>query len=295
MLKCIKEVSKLLKTKKAYAKINLTLDLTGVLPNGYHPIFTLMQTVSLCDEVAVEINDSGVIEIESDNRNMPLDMSNTAYKAAALFLEKTADTSTGVKIRIDKKIPSEAGLAGGSADAAAVLNLLNEHFSYPLSEKELLGIALKVGADVPFCVKGKTQLCQNIGEVMTELPAVSAFVVIAKPEEGVSTKEAFARFDESENISHPNNDNFLFYAARGEYKKALENAFNIFELLTPVAQGEYIKEIMKKHGAYYASMSGSGSAFFGLFDSIEDAQKCEKELRDNVYFTCVCETLNKCN
>lgn len=280
------------KTKKAYAKINLTLDLTGVLPNGYHPIFTLMQTVSLCDRVAVEINDSGIIEIESDDKNMPLDMSNTAYKAAALFLEKISKSATGVKIRIDKNIPSQAGLAGGSADAAAVLTLLNEHFSYPLSEKELLGIALKVGADVPFCVKGKTQLCQNIGEVMSELPAFSAFVVIAKPEEGVSTKDAFSRFDTSENIVHPNNDNFLFYAARGEYKKALENAFNIFEELSDVKQGEYIKETMKKHGAYYASMSGSGSAFFGLFDSREAAEKCEKELRANVYFTCVCETVN---
>ena len=292
MLKCIKEVRKLLKTKKAYAKINLTLDLTGVLPNGYHPIFTLMQTVSLCDEVQVEINDSAVIEIESDAENMPLDMSNTAYKAAALFLEKIGKSATGVKISIIKNIPSEAGLAGGSADAAAVLNLLNEHFSYPLTEKELLEIALKVGADVPFCVKGKTQLCQNIGEVMSELPSFSAFVVIAKPREGVSTKEAFARFDKSENIAHPDNDNFLFYAARGEYKKALENAFNIFELLTPVSQGEYIKETMRNHGAYYASMSGSGSAFFGLFDSKEDAEKCEEALRDNVYFTCVCETVN---
>lgn len=282
----------MLKTKKAYAKINLTLDLTGVLPNGYHPIFTLMQTVSLSDEVAVEINDSGVIAIESDDKNMPLDMSNTAYKAAALFLEKTGKEDTGVKIRIDKNIPSEAGLAGGSADAAAVLSLLNGHFSYPLTEKELLGIALKVGADVPFCVKGKTQLCQNIGEVMSELPSFSSYVVIAKPEEGVSTKQAFARFDKSENIAHPNNDNFLFYAARGEYKKALENAFNIFELLTPVKQGEYIKEAMRKHGAYYASMSGSGSAFFGLFDSRQDAEACEKELRDKVYFTCVCETVN---
>lgn len=282
----------MLKTKKAYAKINLTLDLTGVLPNGYHPIFTLMQTVSLCDEIGVEITGTGVIEIESEEKNIPLDMSNTAYKAAALFLEKIGKSDVGVKIYIDKNIPSQAGLAGGSADAAAVLNLLNEHFSFPLSEKELLALALKVGADVPFCVKGKTQLCQNIGEVMSELPAFSAFVVIAKPEEGVSTKEAFARFDKSENISHPDNDNFLFYAARGEYKKALENAFNIFELLSVVEQGEYIKETMKKYGAYYASMSGSGSAFFGLFDSYEDAQKCEKALSDKVYFTCVCETVN---
>lgn len=282
----------MLKTKKAYAKINLTLDLTGVLPNGYHPIFTLMQTVSLCDEIGIEITDSGVIEIEAEDKNIPLDMSNTAYKAAALFLEKIGKSDTGVKIYMDKKIPSQAGLAGGSADAAAVLTLLNEHFSFPLSEKELLSIALKVGADVPFCVKGKTQLCQNIGEVMSELPAISAFVVIAKPEEGVSTKEAFARFDTSENIRHPDNNGFLFYASRGEYKKALENAFNIFEQLSDVKQGEYIKETMKKHSAFYASMSGSGSAFFGLFDSREAAEKCERELRENVYFTCVCETVN---
>ena len=282
----------MLKTKKAYAKINLTLDLTGVLPNGYHPIFTLMQTVSLCDEIGLEITDSGVIEIEAEDKNIPLDMSNTAYKAAALFLEKIGKSNTGVKIYIDKKIPSQAGLAGGSADAAAVLSLLNEHFSFPLSEKALLAIALKVGADVPFCVKGKTQLCQNIGEVMSELPAFSAFVVIAKPEEGVSTKEAFARFDTSESIRHPDNNSFLFYASIGEYKKALENAFNIFEQLSEVKQGEYIKETMKKHGAYYASMSGSGSAFFGLFDTKEDAEKCERELRENVYFTCVCETVN---
>lgn len=281
-------------TKNAYAKINLTLDLTGVLPNGYHGIFTAMQTVSLADEVRIKKLQTPEIIISSNKKNIPLDMSNTAFKAAKLFFEET-QKKDGAEIYIQKNIPSEAGLAGGSADAAAVLSLLNEMYDFPLSEKQLLEIAVKIGADVPFCVRGSTQLCQNIGEVMSALPDFKSYVVIAKPEEGVSTKEAFSRFDNASELKHPDNQSFLFYAANGDYKNALCNAFNIFELLTDVKQGQYIKDAMNKNGAFYSSMSGSGSSYFGLFDSLEKAKECENELRENVYFTCVCETVNRKN
>ncbi len=273
---------------KAYAKINLTLDLTGILPNKYHGIFTCMQSVGLYDSVTVRTGGEG-IHLKCSERFIPCDDRNTAYKAARLFYEK-AGINPGCEIYIKKVIPSGAGLAGGSADAAAVLKALNTLYPDALNFREIMKTALEVGADVPFCYVGGTRLCQNIGEVMSGLPSLFSDVLIVKPYERVSTKDAYARFDSAESIVHPDNDSFLFYASKGEYKEAVKYAENMFETLSDVKSGNEIKNTMKECGAWFSSMSGSGSAYFGLFDSRDDAKKCADMLRNKAESVFVCRT-----
>ena len=196
-------------------------------------------------------------------------------------------------IYIKKVIPSGAGLAGGSADAAAVLKALSILYKDVLSHRQIMEIALAVGADVPFCYVGGTRLCQNIGEIMSTLPPLVSHVLVVKPYERVSTKDAYMRFDTAEHISHPDNDSFLFYAARGEYKEAVRFAENMFETLSDVKSGKEIKQVMLDSGAWFASMSGSGSAYYGLFDSAEAAKDCAERLRGKAENIFVCRTKSK--
>ena len=276
---------------KAFAKINITLDLTGVLPNKYHGIFTCMQSVSLYDPVCVRTGSKGLF-LRCSEKYIPCDDRNTAYKAARLFYER-AGIEPECEINIKKVIPSGAGLAGGSADAAAVLRALGIAYPDALSHREMLNIAFEVGADVPFCYVGGTKLCQNIGEIMSPLPPLHSGVLIVKPFERVSTKDAYARFDNTSDISHPDNDSFLFYAARGEYHEAVRFAENMFEKLCDVRCGDMIKDAMYSCGAWFASMSGSGSAYYGLFSSEEDMKKCEQLLKGKVESIFICKTKNK--
>lgn len=276
---------------KAYAKINLTLDLTAVLPNKYHGIFTVMQSVGLYDNVIIKTGKPG-LQLSCSEKYIPCDDRNTAYKAARLFYEK-AGMDPECEIYIKKVIPSGAGLAGGSADAAAVLKGLNNIYPGKLSYRDIMEIALSVGADVPFCYVGGTRLCQNIGEILSFLPPMFSHVLIVKPFERVSTKDAYARFDSAENITHPDNDSFLFYAARGEYKEAVKYASNMFESLSDVKSGKEIKAVMNECGAWFSSMSGSGSAYYGLFDSEENAVKCAELLKGKAENVFVCRTKTK--
>ena len=276
--------------QNACAKINLTLDITGVLPDRYHSIFTVMQTVGLCDRVTVETTQDEGIALRCSDDSLPCDERNTAYKAAALFLQEAA-IGGGAAVTIEKHIPSQAGLAGGSADAAAVLRALDGLYPGRLSERQLLDIAFRIGADVPFCLLGGTKLCQNKGEIMSALPSLDAWAVLVKPEENVSTKTAYERFDHAKELFHPDNGRFLFYAARGEYRKALAYACNTFEALCEVPSGAAIKSALYAGGAYYAAMSGSGSAFFGLFGEEAAAENAAVALRKNFTQTFVCRTV----
>ncbi len=185
---------------KAYAKINLTLDVTGVLKNGYHSIASIMQTISLYDEISVEKNNFGDIWVYSDGgefaKGMPLDETNTCEKAAVEFLRYIRATD-GVDIHVKKNIPSQAGLGGGSSDAATVLRLLNRLFETKLSYDELRKLAAKVGADVPFLVTGGCALCEGMGEILTPIEnGLTGYVLLKKPEFGISTPEAYRLFDE---------------------------------------------------------------------------------------------------
>lgn len=277
-------------TKNAYAKINLSLDLTGVLPNGYHAINTVMQTADLCDRVTVKTGFGG-INLKCSENKLPTDEKNTAYLAAEYFFEETGLTPDA-DIYIEKHIPSQAGLGGGSADAGAVLNILNKINGYPLKLQKLLEIALKIGADVPFMINGGTALCLNFGEILAPLAHFDAHLVIAKPERGVSTKEAYSKFDSGIALSHPDNDLVLYHFARGDGRNALKFSLNVFEQLVSIPEGEAIKNTMLSGGAYYASMSGSGSAFFGLFESSEAAKNVADKLKNKASFVYAGKTVS---
>ncbi|MCH5197466.1 MAG: 4-(cytidine 5'-diphospho)-2-C-methyl-D-erythritol kinase [Oscillospiraceae bacterium] len=276
--------------KNAYAKINLSLDLTGILPNGYHAINTVMQSVDLCDTVTLKTGFGG-IRLACSDKTLPADEKNTAFLAAKYFFEET-QIEPDADIYIEKLIPSQAGLGGGSADAAAVLNALNEINGYPLEYQNLLKIALKIGADVPFMIKGGTALCLNIGEVLAQLPHFDSYIVIAKPERGVSTRDAYSKFDRGIKIAHPDNDRVLYHFARSEGRNALKFSLNVFEQLCDIPEGEAIKGSMLNCGAFFTSLSGSGSAYFGLFESSQEAKEAANELKSKMQFVYAGKTVS---
>ena len=279
-------------TAKANAKINLSLDITGALPDGYHSLTTVMQSVSLHDTVTVEERKTTGIILHCDQPGVPADERNTAFRAAALYYAAVAETPH-VEIHIEKRIPSEAGLGGGSADAAAVLKALNSLHGDRLSDSRMADVALQIGADVPFCLTGGTALCKNKGEQMSVLPPFNSHVVLLKPASGVSTAQAYRAFDTATALTHPDNDRLLRCFAAGEYKTGLQYAGNLFEQLVSLPEGEQIKRAFYTGGAYYAAMSGSGAAFFGLFTSAGAAQNAARALQGTLPFVCVCETADR--
>lgn len=275
----------------ANAKINLFLDLGSVLKNGYHGIWTVMQSVSLADLITVEKTDAGITVTCSDPV-IPTGEKNIAYKAAALYLQETA-SDCGVHIHIEKHIPSQAGLGGGSADAAGTLLALNRLFGETVAFRRLTEIAFQCGADVPFCLTGGMALCQNMGEVIAPLPSLQdVYVVIAKPQAGVSTAEAYAAYDNAVWIRRADREQFLYHAAGGHSKEILRRCSNLFEQFIEVPGRADIKSVMRKHSAAAACMSGSGSAVYGIFESQADAENCVAELQkdfDNVSLCVPCE------
>lgn len=277
-------------TINAPAKINLFLDILGKLDNGYHSLFMVMQTVSLYDEIEVEKRDDGKIFILCDVPGVPTDEKNTAYKAAKYFFEKTGIKS-GVTIKIQKNIPHEAGLAGGSTDAAGVLKLLNEVYETDLREEKLCEIGLKVGSDVPFCIVGGTCLCQNTGGVISKLkPIKKSFVVLAKPEMGVSTPKAYADADKAY-IYHPDCIRMLDCCEKGDFDGICRYAGNVFEQVVEVPERVEIKRIMNENNCSLCQMSGSGPTIFGLFENKEDAEKAKEEIKKVCSRVYLCETV----
>ena len=284
---------------KAYAKINLHLDVTEIRDDGYHNIEGIMQSISLCDIVDIEVTADERIIIECDEAGVPLDEKNIAYKAARRFLDKT-ERDCGVIIKIKKNIPMAAGLAGGSADGAAVLVGLNELFDGAISETELYALGASLGADVPFCMACGCCLTEGIGEKMKRIKSLSenTVLVVACGGEGVSTPAAYRMLDEKY-------DNFKAYRPCGyaDLEKSINDArdgfyehiFNIFEepisSVRPVV-GE-IKTLMQKNGALGAMMSGSGPSVFGVFDDITRAEEAVAEIRGKGYFASVAHPIAK--
>ena len=263
----------------AAAKINLMLDILARLENGYHSLFMLMQSVDLYDTVTVETDSSGAINITSDEAGIPCDKSNIAYKAAEAFFKFTGIKNKGIKIHIEKRIPFAAGMAGGSADGAAVIAALNDIYETDLSEQELCKIGLKVGADVPFCLTGGTRLAQNVGEILSPLPALDdCYIVLAKPERGVSTKEAFEAFDKANNIRHLDTCGMLYAASQGDLYEICKRTKNVFEQLIEVPERVPVKSTLNRHGALAACMSGSGPTVYGIFDDESKARSAAASL-----------------
>lgn len=273
----------------AAAKINLMLDILARLENGYHSLFMLMQSVDLYDTVTVETDCSGAINITSDEEGIPCDKRNIAYKAAEAFFGFTGKENKGLTIHIEKRIPFAAGMAGGSADGAAVIAALNDIFETNLSEQELCKIGLKVGADVPFCLTGGTRLAQNVGEILSPLPPLDdCYIVLAKPERGVSTKEAFAAFDTATNVRHLDTCGMLYAASQGDLYEICKRTKNVFEQLIEVPERVPVKSTLNRHGALTACMSGSGPTVYGIFDDESKAQSAASALKSlvkNIYVT----------
>ncbi len=272
--------------QKAYAKINLHLDITGIRQDGFHCVNTVMQTVSLCDTVTLSLTPERGIFISCDKANVPTGEKNIAWKAANSFLSAIG-ADTGVKIHIEKRIPMAAGLAGGSADAAAVLRGMNGLCGYPLDTSELCKLASSIGSDVPFCVVGGSAFADGKGDILHSFPALpDCTLLIACGGEGVSTPEAYGmldrRFDFFRAYKPRSLEALKEALCSGDTAAVAKSTFNIFEepilSVRPVARK--IKENMLSLGALGAMMSGSGPSVFGFFESEEKARAAAEKLRE---------------
>ncbi len=267
---------------KAYAKLNLTLDVIGCRDDGYHELEMVMQSISLCDNVAVRIGAGEGFSVISNIPHIPNDERNIAVKAAKAFSEHFGRDLGGVAIAINKRIPSSAGMAGGSADGAAVLRLLNELNGKPFSEDELCNIGESVGADVPFCIMGGTRLARGKGEIMQELlPLSDCEIVVCKPRRGMSTKSVFESIDNCTIEKHPDTEAMLCAIARNDIYGVAKNVYNVFEpiVATEVPDVAFIKSEMLGTGALTSAMTGSGSAVFGIYDDKTAARNAVARLK----------------
>lgn len=280
----------------AAAKINLMLDILGRTDDGYHTLFMIMQSIGLYDTVTLtETGEADTIRLTCSNAALPSDETNIGWKAAARFFEESGVPNPGIRIDIEKHIPFAAGLAGGSADAAAVFVGLNEMLHAGLSERELCRIAVKVGADVPFCIMGGTMAAMDIGEVLAPLPDIrSDWYVLVKPDQDVSTKEAYAAFDTADYIRHPDTTAMLRAAAAGDTEKVYSLVSNVFEQFIYVAGRVDIKAIMRMNGSKVHCMSGSGPTIYGVFETEESARACADALKAAGYEnTYVCQPVKQ--
>ncbi|MBO5270785.1 MAG: 4-(cytidine 5'-diphospho)-2-C-methyl-D-erythritol kinase [Clostridia bacterium] len=270
-------------TLPAYAKINLYLDITGKLENGYHEILSLMQSVSLCDFITLTLapEENGEITLECDAPNVPTGEKNLAYRAAKRYFE-TIGRFPKTHIRIEKHIPMEAGLAGGSTDAAATLVGLNRLLGGPLSLSELCSIGKSLGADVPFCICGGTMEAKGIGEILTKKPPMPKLpIVIAKKGAGVSTPGAYRALDElyhdfancDGTASEGCYDALLSAIERGDTDGIAKGTYNIFEetVFPYHDEARFLQAFFMENGAIASRMSGSGPSVFGIFQAEEAA------------------------
>lgn len=277
---------------KAPAKINLTLEVLGKRPDGYHSISTVMQAIDLYDIITITDNDSGKVTISCSYEGVPCDDSNICAKAAYRFFEYNKMEVKGIHIDIEKKIPTQAGLAGGSSDGAAVIMGLNSMFGTMLRPAEMNAIGERVGADVPFCIEGGTKLCTGIGTTIKSLPAFHCTnIVVCKPDTvSVSTGEAYRKVDTLQ--KHPSYTDEMVKALYSRDMFMISTTiFNDFELALQIPEVNEIKSVMIKEKARGAGMSGSGSAVFALFTSKHRAQKCYETLKEKYPDTFLCKTV----
>ncbi|SCK01522.1 4-diphosphocytidyl-2-C-methyl-D-erythritol kinase [uncultured Clostridium sp.] len=266
---------------RAYAKVNISLDVVGKREDGYHLLRMIMQNIDLYDEIIVEKQSRDII-IECNKNYVPTDSRNLAYKAAMAFKERY-NISEGVKIKIFKNIPVSAGLAGGSTDAAAVLKLVNKLFEVNASKEELMELGLKLGADIPYCIQGGTALCEGVGEVITPLkPFRDKIIVLVKPSFGVSTKEVYKNFDMEKVKKHPETEALIKAMAEDDLRYVAYNMRNLLENVTLKKHKVLInlKEEMNKYGAINSMMSGSGPTVFAFFDDMLKAQRCFEKMKE---------------
>ena len=268
----------------AFAKLNLTLDVLDKRPDGYHDIKSIMQTISIRDDVEIDLNTGKPWKLVCNMEGVPTDSRNLAWKAAEVFLEATGRTVDGVAIRINKRIPTEAGLGGGSADAAAVLRALNQHYGNPLSILALAELGNKIGSDVPFCTLCGTAMVEGRGERLRKLPDLpDCFFVVCKPDFSSSTPALYRKLDETAIAKHPDHQAMESALLAGDLGKIAENIWNVFD---PVVTQEhlelnYIKSIFNSYGSINQQMTGSGSAVFAIVPDFEFAAVICNMLKEN--------------
>ena len=280
---------------KAYGKINIGLDVIRKRKDGYHDLDMIMQTVGVYDDVIISREDGTQtyeIEVSTDADILPNDKGNLAFMAAKVLME-AYDIKAKVKIHINKRIPIAGGMAGGSADCAAVLRGVNQLFQLGLTDEQLQEYGVKLGADVPYCIVGGTKRAQGIGEILTDLPTPpKCYVIIAKPDAFVSTKFVYSHIRPAQIENHPDIDGIIESIKAGDLYGMCEKIANVMEDVTipeyPIIQK--VKDILKSNGAVNALMSGSGPTVFGIYDDEEKAKQSMdalsgKEFVSQLYLT----------
>lgn len=264
---------------KAYAKINLGLDVLGRLPNGYHKVKMVMQTVGISDELTLE-KAEGEVTMTTDSAELPVDRNNLICRAAVLMRE-TYGIKEGVRIHLKKTIPIAAGMAGGSTDAAATMLGINRLFDLKRPREELMRLSVSIGADVPYCILGGTALSEGIGEILTPLaPAPACYVLVTKPDINVSTKYVYEHLDAAGKLQHPDIDGMVAAIEKGSLSGILERLGNVLESVTVPAYPviDIIKKRMLALGAAGSLMSGSGPTVFGIFSDKATADHAREQL-----------------
>ena len=279
---------------KALAKINLGLDVVRRREDGYHEVRMIMQTIHLYDRLNIKRTKESGIQIQTNLSFLPVNENNLIYKAAKLLMDEFSITD-GVSVKLDKRIPVAAGMAGGSTDAAAMLFGMNRLFSLGLTKRQLMERGVQIGADVPYCIMRGTALAEGIGEELSQLPPmVKCPVLIAKPSISVSTKFVYQNLKLDDATIHPDIDRLIDDIRAKNLYDIAAHMGNVLETVTipnyPVI--DEIKKHMLSHGAVGAMMSGSGPTVFGLFDDEATAKKAYKAMRSShlarqVYLTSV--------
>lgn len=268
----------------AYAKLNLTLDVLGKREDGYHDLQSVMQTISIRDDIEIDVGTGKPWRLLCSDETLPTDERNLAWKAADVFCRTMNRDPDGLEIRIVKRIPSGAGMGGGSADAAAVLRALNRHYGEPLSVLALAELGAQVGSDVPFCVLGGTAMVEGRGERLRKLPNMpDCIFVVCKPDFSISTPELYEKIDRVAIPQRPDNRAMETALLAGDLGAVAENLCNVFD---PVVTSEhlelnYIKSICHSYGALNQQMTGSGSAVFAILPNFEYAAVVCNMLKDN--------------
>lgn len=274
----------------AAAKLNLTLDILGRRPDGYHELDMVMQTVSVYDTLVLTPLEQPGTQLLCDRAGIPCGEENTVRKAVRLFYESAGLRGRGLRIQLLKRIPDQAGMGGGSADAAAVLNAMNRIYHTGFTAEQLCRIGLQIGADVPFCLRGGILRAQGVGERLSALPPMPhCCFVVCKPPVGVSTAAAFAKADE-QGAAAPRFTPAMVQALHsGNLKKVADCLGNSFAAALPLPQLEELCRSLLSFGALGACMTGSGSAVFGIFAQRVLAELCRERLREKYRNVFVCE------
>ena len=282
--------------ENAYAKLNLTLDVTAKRDDGYHDMLMVMQTISVADRLTLERTEEDGIRATCNFRYIPTDERNLAVRAAMMYLNAIGEEKRGISIRMEKDIPVGAGMAGGSADAAAVLRGMNRLFDRRMDRSALETLAADVGSDVAFCVSGGTALARGRGELLEDLePMPDCYIVVCKPGFSISTPELFRKLDQIGLKTHPDTPGMLSALQEGDLRGIAMRMFNVFEEVDDRrmrSEGE-IKHVLLDYGALGAVMTGTGSAVFGIFNTGEAAEKCAAELHREYKFCRVAQPVSR--